>query len=311
MAADEHVAASQVLTALSEGQRSQALRRWRILRPHVEDALPLARAAADAGVPERTAQRWLARYRAEGLAGLARSARADRGRRRFPTALVALVEGLALRRPAPTAAQVHHQVAAVAAGQGWPVPAYGTVYAIIRGIDPAMCMLAHEGTKRFREVYELVHRRTADRPNDIWQADHTQLDPWVVTPSAKPARPWLTVIEDDYFRAIAGYAVNLGARSALQTALARRQATWCKTEPRWHICGIPSVLYIDHGSDFTSRHLEQVMAGLHIRAVFSLQGQRAAAGRSSATWTPSTRCAWQHCPDTRTAALQTAPGRRR
>jgi putative transposase len=279
MAADGHPDPSQMLTGLSEAQRSQALQRWRILRPHVEDAVPLARVAADADVPERTTQRWLARYRAGGLAGLARPARADRGRRRFPADLVALIEGLALRRPAPTAAQVHRQVAAVAAEQGWPVPAYGTVYAIIRGIDPAMRTLAHEGTKRYREVFELVYRRAAARANDIWQADHTQLDLWVVTPSGRPGRPWLTAIEDDYSRAIAGYAVNLGAPSALHTALALRQAIWRKTDPGWHVCGIPGVLYTDHGSDFTSRHLEQVMADLRIRPVFSLPGQPRGRGK--------------------------------
>jgi putative transposase len=165
--------ASQMLTGLSDARRSEALQRWRVLRQHVEDAVPLARVAADAGMPERTARRWLARYRAEGLGGLARPARADRDRRRFPADLVALIEGLALRRPAPTAAQVHRQVAAVAVEQGWPVPAYGTVYAVIRDIDPAMRMLAHEGTKRYREVFDLVHRRTAAQANDIWQADHT------------------------------------------------------------------------------------------------------------------------------------------
>ena len=273
MVADARPAASQMLTWLSEARRSQALQRWRILRRHVEDAVPLARVAADAGVPERTA------YRADGLAGLARPARADRDRRRFPADLVALIEGLALRCPAPTAAQVHRQVAAIAAEQGWPVPAYGTVYAIIRDIDPAMRMLAHEGTKRYREVFDLVHRRAAARPNDIWQADHTQLDLWVVTPGARPTRPWLTAIEDDYSRAIAGYAVNLGAPSALQTALALRQAIWRKTEPGWHVCGIPSVFYTDHGSDFTSRHLEQVMADLRIRPVFSLPGQPRGRGK--------------------------------
>jgi putative transposase len=130
MVADGHPEASQMLTGLNETQRSQALQRWRILRPHVEDAVPVARVAADADVPERTAQRWLARYRAGGLAGLARPARADRGGRRFPADPVALIEGLALRRLAPTAAQVHRQVAVVAAEQGWPAPAYGNVYAL-------------------------------------------------------------------------------------------------------------------------------------------------------------------------------------
>ena len=41
------------------------------------------------------------------------------------------------------------------------------------GIDPALRTLADEGDKRYAEVFELVHRRQADRPNEIWQADHT------------------------------------------------------------------------------------------------------------------------------------------
>jgi putative transposase len=68
------------------------------------------------------------------------------------------------------------------------------------------------------------------------------------------------------------YAVNLGAPSALQTALALRQAIWRKADPAWHVCGIPSAFYTDHGSDFTSRHLEQVAADLGMRLVFSLPG---------------------------------------
>jgi len=146
-----------------------------------------------------------------------------------------LVEGLALRTPVPSGAQVHRQVTEVAEREGWPVPSYSSVYAIICGIDPALRTLAVEGAKRYAEVFELVYRRQASRPNEIWQADHTELDLWVVTPAGTLARPWLTVIKDDYSRAIAGYAVNLGAPSALQTALALRQAIWRKTEPGWHV----------------------------------------------------------------------------
>jgi putative transposase len=37
--------------------------RFVMLRPHLDEGVPLARAATEAGVPLRTAQRWLARYR--------------------------------------------------------------------------------------------------------------------------------------------------------------------------------------------------------------------------------------------------------
>jgi putative transposase len=129
----------------------------------------------------------------------------------MPAELRLLIEGLALQRPPPTAATVHRQVAKVAAVQGWPVPGYPVVYDIVRGLDPGLVVLAREGTKRCREVFDLVYPREATGPNAIWQADHTQLDLWVVTPSGKPGRPWLTIVEDDYSRAVAGYAINLGA----------------------------------------------------------------------------------------------------
>lgn len=85
-------------------------------------------------------------------------------------------------------------------------------------------------------------------------------------------RPWLTVIEDDHSRALAGWSLNVGAPSALQTALAFRKAIWPKSDPRWHVCGIPGAFYVDHGSDFTSRHLEQVSAELKVGLVFSTVG---------------------------------------
>ena len=58
--------------------------RWQVLRPHIEDGVPTVRLAVQCGVAARTLQQWAARYRADGLAGLARSERADRGARRFP-----------------------------------------------------------------------------------------------------------------------------------------------------------------------------------------------------------------------------------
>jgi transposase len=156
--------------SLPPAQREQALARWRVLRVHLENGCPLVRVAAAHDVPERTLRRWLAAYRAGGLAALARRPRSDRGRRRMPPELQLLIEGLALRRPPPTVATVHRQAAEVAREQGWPAPGYAAVYDVVRSIDPAMATLAHEGAKRYREVFDLVRRREAARPNEIWQA---------------------------------------------------------------------------------------------------------------------------------------------
>ncbi|MEV0391038.1 helix-turn-helix domain-containing protein [Nonomuraea sp. NPDC050643] len=48
------------------------MKRWRLLRPHVEEDVPLSQIAAGSGTPERTLRRWRAGYWASGLAALAR-----------------------------------------------------------------------------------------------------------------------------------------------------------------------------------------------------------------------------------------------
>jgi putative transposase len=237
------------------------------------------RIAQEHQIPLRTAQRWLSIYRHQGLAGLARQTRADRGWRRFPQQLIRLIEGLALRTPPPSAAFVQRQVASVAQEHGWPVPSYSTVSAVMQQLAPGMVTLAHKGSKAYREAFDLLYRREAARPNELWQADHTPLDIRVLDEAGKPARPWLTAILDDYSRSVAGYFVGFQAPSALGTALTLRQAIWHKTDPAWHICGIPEVFYTDHGSDFTSHHLQHVAADLHIQLRHSTPGEPRGRGR--------------------------------
>ena len=84
---------------------------------------------------------------------------------------------------------------------------------------------------------------------------------------------------DDYSRAICGYMVFTGAPSALNTALALRQAIWRKTDPVWAVCGLPDVLHVDHGSDFTSHHLEYTAVALKIRLIFSTIGRPQGRGK--------------------------------
>jgi len=182
------------LTTLTEAERAAALARFHQLEPFLEEGIPLTHLAATAGIPLRTARRWVARYRQLGLAGLARQRRADHGHQRFPPHLVQLIEGLALRRPPPTVATIQRQAAAVAQREDWPVPSYSTVYALVGALDPALVTLAHDGPAAYRDQFELVSRRDAPAPNAIWQADHTQLDCWIRDEQQRPVKPWLTVI---------------------------------------------------------------------------------------------------------------------
>jgi putative transposase len=256
-----------------------ALDRFQLLRPALEEGVPLAALARERHLPLRTAERWVQRYRQHGLAGLARKPHRDRGQRRMTEELCSLIEGLALRRPRPSIATITRRISMIAQSRGWPVPSYSTVYAIVRQLDPAMVTLAQEGSEVYRERFDLLYRREASRPNEIWQADHTPLDICVIDERGQPARPWLTVILDDYSRAVAAYRISLQAPSALHTALTLRDAIWRKSDPRWHICGIPDTFYTDHGSDFTSEHLEQVAADIKMGLVFSMVGRPRGRGR--------------------------------
>ena len=100
----------RLLAAYTEAERHEAMRRFAVLRPHLNDGVPLPEAARDAGVPLRSVQRWLARYRATGLAGLVRAPRSDTGHRKLPAELVEVIEGMALRKPRPSVAAIHRRM---------------------------------------------------------------------------------------------------------------------------------------------------------------------------------------------------------
>src|SRR3954451_10231075 len=110
------------LSGLSEADRSRAFERFQLLRPSLEEGTPLARVARDRGIALRTARRWAGLYRREGLAGLARKGRSDRGRRRLSDTLRQAIEGLALKRPPLSAASIHRQAVILAEHLGEVLP---------------------------------------------------------------------------------------------------------------------------------------------------------------------------------------------
>lgn len=262
------------LTALTEVQLAQAQTRFTIIRPALEDGITAAQVARTQNIPASTVRRWMKQYRDKGLAGLADvKARSDKGKtRRLPADAITLVEGLALQSPRRSMAAIHRQVVAIATEQGWKPPSYDRVRQIIKNLEPALVTLAHQGAAAYREEFDLLYRREATHSNAMWQADHSPLDILLFDEDGKAAKPWLTVIEDDYSRAVASFRLTFVEPTAFTTALALRQAIWRKEDPRWQICGIPSVFYTDHGSDFTSKHMEQVAIDLGIELIFSEKG---------------------------------------
>ncbi len=273
------MAKGTLLTNLRDEERDKATQRFHIIAPFVEGRAALADIAREHHLGYSTLQRWAADYRRHGLVGLAYRRRSDRGKRRLPFEVVQLIEALALQNTKPSAAAIHRVIRELAPQFGWKEPSYSVVRDIVSKVNPALITLAHEGSKAYQQAYDLLYRREAERPNAIWQADHSPLNIWLLDEQEKPARPWLTAIEDDFSRCIAGYQLSFKRPTSLHTALALRQAIWRKDDPRWHICGIPEVFYTDHGSDFTSHHMEQVCIDLKIQLIFSTVGMPRGRGR--------------------------------
>ena len=90
----------------------------------------------------------------------------------MPQEMVELIEGMALRRPPPKVPEVHRAVRGIAADRGWPPVSYPVVRRIIAGLDRGLLALAHGSAQEYRDDFELVMRREAAHPHDIWQADH-------------------------------------------------------------------------------------------------------------------------------------------
>jgi putative transposase len=223
------------VTELPEAEREIAFQRFQFLRPHLEEGVSLSSIAQQNGLALRTLQRWVQQYGEKGLIGLARKTRSDQGQHRLRPELQQVIEGLILKKPAPSLASVQRKVTRIALDQGWEVPSYGTLRNIARQLDVGLMTLAQQGTKAYREAFDLLYQRNATVPNEIWQADHSLLKIFLLNPRGEAARPWLTVIMDDYSRAIAGYYVGFEVPTSLATALTLHQAIWHKPDVGWYM----------------------------------------------------------------------------
>lgn len=112
---------------------------------------------------------------------------------------VGFVEWLALTRPRPSlATSAPSDTRRGATCGSYREPSYWTLRDIVQALDSALVTLALEGPAAYRDRFELVHRFRAERPNQIWQADHTELDILIIGPPERPDRPWLTTLMDDH-----------------------------------------------------------------------------------------------------------------
>lgn len=185
------------LTSLSEEQRAHTSARFEMLRPVLEEGVSQAQMVRTHQLSKSAIQRWVERYREQGLAGLVTAARSDKGKsRHLPGQAITLVEGLALQIPPRSTAAIHCRVIEIAKAQGWKPPSYERVHQIIKNLDSALVPLEHQGAATYREEFDLVYQREAIHANAMWQANHTSLDVWLLNEAGNAAKSYLAAIED-------------------------------------------------------------------------------------------------------------------
>ena len=128
------------------------------------------------------------------------------------------------------------------------------------------------------EVTPSVSSFHAERPNDVWQIDHTIVDLIVVDEETRLpiGRPYLTIAVDICTRMVAGFHLSLDAPSSVSVGLCILHAAYDKTswlqergvEHPWPVAGLPSVLQCDNGPEFHSRALKAACHEYGIKLVY-------------------------------------------
>lgn len=267
------------LTSYSEELRQRAMDKYRVIAPYLNHEESLKNIAEESGIPKRTLYHWINQYRQSGLKGLVRKKRSDSGSFKVKENVQEEIKKLIFKYRKNSLTSIHRKICIICEIKNWEQPSYSQVYTISKSLSLQINELAHKGKKEYQNNYDLIYRRECHYSNEIWQADHTPLDILVLNEKGKPERPWLTIILDDYSRAVAGYFLSFQDPSAIQTSLVLHQAIWKKSNSDWQICGMPETFYTDHGSDFTSNHLEQVAIDLKINLIFSTVGMPRGRGK--------------------------------
>ncbi len=248
-----------------------ALERYHIIRPCLSEGASREEIARAAGLSSRTIRFWIEQFNRDGLPGLRPHTRKDAGgRRKIAPELTQIIEGLCLRKPPLPVSAIHRTVSGLCQKNDWRVPSYDVVHDICSKISRDLKTLAHEGPSAYEQAFELLHRHEAEQPNELWQADHAQLDILVFDSGGRAQKPWLTATIDDFSRAVPGYYLGFEPPSSMRIALTLRQAIWRKEESAWSICGIPDKFYSDRGSDFMSKHIDQVSIDLKFELLQTL-----------------------------------------
>lgn len=183
-----------------------------------------------------------------------------------------------LTRQKPTMADTHVELSSY-----YPEGPGPSIKALKRRIDripERVCVLAREGAEAARRLKAKPGSLEIDRPNAVWQLDHTKADLMIVDVQGREiGRPWLTVSIDLGTRMISGFELGLDPPSTASTSSTLLTAIGSKKEllqgwnidADWPIEGLPDAIHTDRGADFfRSRTFRRALQNQFTQVVFRL-----------------------------------------
>lgn len=192
------------------------MEKYNIISPYLKRESNLSNIASKTNINLRTLQRWVKIYEMQGLIGLSRKKRGDIGCcRKIKNDIKNAIEGLALKKENMSIATITRIVNEYCIEQKLDKVSYYTIRKVIKKIPDDLKVLAKNGDKVYGDKYEMIIRRTSKYPNQMWQTDHSLLDLLIVDCDNQKKKPWLTVVIDDFSRAIAGFSLFTGDPSSL------------------------------------------------------------------------------------------------
>ena len=132
----------------------------------------------------------------------------------------------------------------------------------LRPGDRAAIVEGAEGRRR----HQVYLRWEARHRNEIWEADHKELEILVMAPRChRPQKPWVTFFLDAFSRLIMGWAIALYPSAA--TVLAALGKGIRVDPERGPFGGVPSVLRWDNGLEFAANSLTKAAGSLGCAAM--------------------------------------------
>jgi putative transposase len=121
-------------------------------------------------------------------------------------------------------------------------------------LTPAEQAMVRRGVAARRaEELNVLQSISSTRRNELWVADHSQLNCLVLpTRSTKPRRPWSTMFIDSFSRCITGWALSLQPTHATVLATFRRAVLPNHDPAQAALRGRPEMLQTDNGLEFTA-----------------------------------------------------------